>query len=78
MTEEEARMIGRAIREEARMVGLPTDDPVERRAICLKLAIETKGVAFSLKNDADVSEAADQVVVAAKIYEAYVSGEAAE
>ena len=76
MTEDEARMIGKAIREEAQIVGLAIQNPMERRAICLKLAIETKGVAFSLKNDGTV-EAAEQVLDAARIYHAFVSGEAA-
>lgn len=53
---------------------LPIHDAIERRAICLKLAIETKGVQFSLVDNASVSEAVDQVIATAKLYEAYVSG----
>lgn len=68
ITEDEARMIGKAIREEARIVGVAIENPMERRAICLKLAMDTKGVAFSLKNDASVAEAAGQVLEAAQLY----------
>jgi hypothetical protein len=57
-----------------KLVRLPIYDPMERRAICLKLALDTKGVAFSLKNDATVADAATDVVEAAKYYEAYVFG----
>lgn len=74
MTENEARMIGRAIREEAKLISIPIENEMERRAICLKLAIETKGVAFSLKNDATVAEAAEQVLTAALMYDDFVSG----
>jgi len=75
MTENEARMIGKAICEEARLVGLPIHDPMERRAICLKLANETKEVAFSLKNDDTVTDAVMQTLDAARLYEEYVIGE---
>lgn len=78
ITEDQARMIGRAIREEANLISVPVQDPMERRAICLRFAIETKGVAFSLKNDATVTEAAEQVIEAARLYHDFVSGEAAE
>lgn len=73
ITEDEARMIGKAIRDEAGIVALPSENPTERRAICLKFAIETKGVAFSLKNDSTVVEAARQVLEAARLYHAFVS-----
>lgn len=75
ISEDEARMIGKAIREEANLLALGIHDPIERRGICLKLAIETKGVAFSLKNDGTVAEAAQQVVDAAQIYYAFVTSE---
>jgi hypothetical protein len=75
MTEDEAKMIGRAIKDAAEMVALPIDRPTERRAICLKLAIETKGVAFSLKTDGTVQDSAEQVVAAARLYEQFVSGD---
>lgn len=76
MTEDEARMLGKAIRESAEMVSIPIKDPIERRAICVKLAMETKGVAFSLKNDGTLPEAAQQVLEAAQLYYAFVTGEA--
>lgn len=78
MTEDEARMIGKAIREEAQLLALAIQDPMERRAICLKLAIETKGVALLLKNDATVAESAERVVDAARLYFTFVSGERTE
>lgn len=71
-------MIGKAIREEASLIKIPIENEIERRAICLRLAIETKGVAFSLKNDASVEEAAAQVVTVARMYEDFVSGELKE
>jgi hypothetical protein len=74
MTEDEARMIGKAIREEAKLIQIPIENEMERRAICLKLAIETKGVTFSLKNDASPTDAAASVIEAARLYEAYVTG----
>lgn len=77
MTEDEARMIGKAIREEAKLVAVPIENLIERRAICLKLAIETKGVAFSLANDASVADAAAQVIEAAQLYHDFVTGDAA-
>jgi hypothetical protein len=76
ITEDEARMIGRAIREEAKIVAIPIENEMERRAICLKLAVETKGVAFSLKNDATPVEAAAEVLKAARMYDDFVVGQA--
>lgn len=68
-------MIGRAIREEARLIAVPIQDELERRAICLRLAIDTDGVGFSLlKSDTSPAECAAEVVEAARLYEAYVSG----
>jgi hypothetical protein len=77
ITEDQARMIGKAIREEANMIALPIENETERRVICLKLAIETKGAAFSLKNDASIAEAAAGVVEVARMYDDFVSGRAA-
>lgn len=56
------------------MKHLPMINPLERRALSLKFAIETKGVAFSLKNDASVEEAAEQVLTAAKMYNDFIVG----
>lgn len=72
MTEDEARMIGKAIREEAKLAHLPIENEMERRAICLKLALETRGSAFPVTSRA-VEDAAD-VLEAARLYEAYVTG----
>ena len=55
-----------------RLIRTPIENAMERRAVCLRLAIDTKGVAFSLKNDGSVSESAEQVVIAARIYEEYI------
>lgn len=74
MTEDDARMLGKAIKEAAGLVSLPIENDKERRLLCLKLAIETKNVAFSLKNDGTVAEAAEQVLVAASMYDDFVSG----
>lgn len=52
----------------------PFEDPRERRAFCLKSAIETKSVALSLRNDGSVAESAEQVLAAARLYEAYING----
>jgi hypothetical protein len=57
-----------------KLVRLPIYDPMERRAVCLKLALDAKGVAFSLKNDASVADAATDVIAAATHYESYVFG----
>lgn len=76
ITEDQARMIGKAISEEAEMVAVPIENEMERRAICLKLAIDTKGVAFSLKNDDSPADAAAQVLEAARMYDDFVSGRA--
>jgi hypothetical protein len=57
-----------------KLVKLEVHDEMMRRTICLNMAIQTKGVAFSLSNDASVDEVAEAVVIAAKRYESYVSG----
>lgn len=72
ITEQQARMIGKAIREEAQIVALAIENEMERRAICLKLAIETRGSAFPATSTA-VADAAD-VLQAARMYDAFVSG----
>lgn len=76
MTEDEARMIGKAIHEAAEMVALPIECEMERRAICLKLAIGTWNVAHYAFADGPTSaDIAALVVDAARVYEAYVTGE---
>jgi hypothetical protein len=54
---------------------LPVENSMERRAVALRFAIETKGVAFSLKNDGSIQESAEQVLAAARIYQAYIEGD---
>lgn len=74
MTENEARMIGKAICEEARLIRLPLQDPIEQRAVCLKFAIETEGIASArIRPDSTMAEAAERVLDAARLYYAFVS-----
>lgn len=60
-----------AIERELRQDPLPIADPLERRAIALKLAIDTKNVAFSLKDDGD--EIGPKVVACARLYEDFIT-----
>lgn len=55
------------------MISLPIKDDRECRAICVKLAIETKNVALSLHADGSVQESADQVLVAAQMYYDFIT-----
>lgn len=73
MTEEEARMIGRAIREEAQLIAVPVENPMERRAVCLKFAIETRG--RMVIDDATFAAGVGEVIGAARHYDAYITGE---
>lgn len=74
MTEDEAKMIGRAIREAAGLIQIPIENETERRAIALKLAIDTKGVAVSFKDDSTPAETAAEVVAAAHVYDDFLTG----
>lgn len=71
-TEQQARMIGKAIREEAEIVPTPLANGIERRAFSLKMAIETRGSAFPVTSAA-VDDAAD-VLQAARMYDAFLVG----
>lgn len=72
ITEDEARMIGKAIKEAAEIRAVAIESPVERRAVCLKLAIDTRGDAF--RTDSKASEDAADVLEAARMYDDFVSG----
>lgn len=72
ITENEARMIGKAIKEEAEIRAVAIESPIERRAVCLKFAIETRANAF--RTDTKASEDAADVLVAARLYDDFVSG----
>jgi len=74
ISEEEARMIEK---EAAELTSVPIENEpsrMERRAACLRFAIETKNVALSLKNDGSVLESAHQVLEAAAEYLKFVEG----
>jgi hypothetical protein len=77
ITEPEARMIGKAIREEANLIALAIHDPIEQRALCLRFAIDTQRVAMSLAPAGTAVEAASQVVEAARLYHGFLSEDAA-
>lgn len=49
-------------------------NPIERRAVALNLAIQTKAVVFSFKETEAPVTIAETVVAVAKVYEAYIAG----
>lgn len=73
MTDEDATRIGQAIAKAAKMIALPIDNSRECRAIALKLAIETRNVAFAVVKDG-AEESAAQVVTAAELYLSFIKG----
>ena len=77
ITEDQARMIGKAIRDEAGLIRVPIENEIERRAICIRLALDTKGVQFSLKDDAPAMAVAGEVLAVARMYDDFISGKAA-
>jgi hypothetical protein len=70
MTEDEARILGKAIFEEVKILPVAMENEVERRAFCLKMAIETKGIWFE---EVGANPEAS-VLRVARVYEAFVSG----
>ena len=53
---------------------LPIHDPIERRAICLRLAIEAN-VGYHVPSPPDVGTYAEMILGMARAFEAYVSGQ---
>jgi hypothetical protein len=68
----EAQEVAEIITREAKLVRTPMQDPMERRAICLKLAIDTGTVGFALNGRAGAEELAATIVLAARVYEGYI------
>lgn len=73
MNNEQAQLIGQEIAKAAKLVAVPIQDERECRAICVKMAIETKTVAMSLRVDGTVQESADQVLTAAQMYYDFIT-----
>lgn len=71
ITEDQARMIGKAIRDEANLVATPLANETERRAFSLKMAIDTRGNAF--RSDSSAVQDATDVLQAAQMYDDFLT-----
>lgn len=69
LSDEEANRIGKAIRDAAEMVSLPVENPMERRAVSVHLAVNASQRSF--REEVGIDELLDS---AQKIYN-FITGE---
>lgn len=74
MTEPNRIVLGGVVEVRTPIDNVPINHPMERRALALKFAIETKvGLIYGKDESADAT--ADVVISVAKKFEAYMTGE---